>query len=60
MGADWNISLFHYRSQGGEFGRVLIGLEIPDNHEAALQEFLNRLGYHFVEESNDPAYKLFL
>ena len=60
MGADWNISLFHYRSQGGEFGRVLIGLEIPDNHEAALQQFLNRLGYHFVEESNDPAYKLFL
>lgn len=60
MGADWNISLFHYRSQGGDFGRVLIGLEIPKGHEEELQIFLDKLGYHFIEETDDPAYKLFL
>ncbi len=60
MGADWNISLFHYRNQGGEFGRVLIGLEIPDPDEKKLQAFLDNLGYRFVEETADPAYRLFL
>jgi len=60
MGTDWNISLFHYRFQGGEFGRVLIGLEIPENHEAELAIFLRKLGYHFIEETDDPAYRLFL
>ncbi len=60
MGADWNISLFHYRNQGGEFGRVLIGLEIPDGDEKKLQKFLVDLGYRFVEETDDPAYQLFL
>lgn len=60
MGADWNISLFHYRSQGGEFGRVLIGLEIPPAEEMKLSNFLAALGYRFVEETEDPAYQLFL
>jgi threonine dehydratase len=60
MGADWNISLFHYRNQGGQFGRVLIGLEIPAGDEKKLQKFLDDLGYRFVEETEDPAYKLFL
>jgi len=60
MGADWNISLFHYRSQGGDFGRVLIGLEIPAGDEKRLQKFLDNLGYRFVEETKDPAYRLFL
>ncbi|WP_369682042.1 threonine ammonia-lyase, biosynthetic [Malonomonas rubra] len=60
MGADWNISLFHYRNQGGEFGRVLIGLEIPACDEKKLQKFLADLGYRFVEETDDPAYQLFL
>ena len=60
MGEDWNISLFHYRSQGGDFGRVLIGLEIPDQSEQALKRFLDQLGYHYIEETADPAYKLFL
>ena len=60
MGEDWNISLFHYRSQGGDFGRVLIGLEIPDQSEQALKPFLDQLGYHYIEETADPAYKLFL
>ncbi|MCK5826195.1 MAG: threonine ammonia-lyase, biosynthetic [Desulfuromusa sp.] len=60
MRDDWNISLFHYRSQGGEFGRVLIGLEIPDLEEPALKNFFDQLGYHYFEETNDPAYQLFL
>ena len=60
MGANWNISLFHYRNQGGDFGRVLIGLEIPPGDEAMFQEFLARVGYRFVEETDNPAYRLFL
>ncbi|MBN1957119.1 MAG: threonine ammonia-lyase, biosynthetic [Desulfuromonadales bacterium] len=60
MGEGWNISLFHYRSQGGEFGRVLIGLEIPEQGEKELKLFLDNLGYHYIEETADPAYKLFL
>jgi threonine dehydratase len=60
MGESWNISLFHYRMQGGDYGRVLIGLEIPAGEEARLQDFLQNLGYRFVEESDNPAYRLFL
>ena len=60
MGADWNISLFHYRSQGSQFGRVLIGLEIPAGDEKKLEAFFTKLGYRFVEETDDPAYRLFL
>ncbi len=60
MGADWNISLFHYRIQGGDFGRVLVGLEIPAGQEVQLQAFLEGLGYRYVEESCNKAYKLFL
>jgi len=60
MGADWNISLFHYRLHGGDFGRVLIGLELPDGQEGELKDFLDGLGYRYVEESRNPAYGLFL
>ncbi len=60
MGKDWNISLFHYRSQGGDFGRVLIGLEIPEHNDKSLKTFFDQLGYHYIEETNDPAYQLFL
>jgi threonine dehydratase len=60
MGADWNISLFHYRLHGGDFGRVLIGLELPAGQERALKAFLDGLGYRYVEESRNPAYGLFL
>jgi len=60
MGADWNISLFHYRLHGGDFGRVLIGLELPEGEEGALKCFLDGLGYRYVEESRNPAYSLFL
>ncbi len=60
MGAGWNISLFHYRMQGGDFGRVLIGLEIPGDQEAALSPFLKGLGYRYLEETANQAYRLFL
>ena len=60
MGADWNISLFHYRIQGGDFGRVLVGLEIPQGQEPQLQAFLENLGYRYVEETDNQAYQLFL
>jgi len=60
MGAGWNISLFHYRMHGGDFGRVLIGLELPEGQEEALKRFLDGLGYRYVEESRNPAYPLFL
>jgi threonine dehydratase len=55
-----NISLFHYRAQGGDFGRVLIGLELEDVNDSELYERLNSLGYRYVEETGNPAYSLFL
>ncbi len=60
MGENWNISLFHYRAQGGEYGRVLIGLEIPAGEESRLGAFLGNLGYRYVEETDNDAYRLFL
>ena len=60
MGADWNISLFHYRAQGGEYGRVLIGLEIPAGEVERLESFLESLGYRYVDETSNDAYRLFL
>ncbi len=56
----WNISLFHYRMQGGDYGRVLIGLEIPVGDEEKFKQFLENVGYRFVEESDNAAYRLFL
>ncbi|WP_305044375.1 threonine ammonia-lyase, biosynthetic [Geoalkalibacter sp.] len=60
MGENWNISLFHYRTQGGDFGRVLIGLEIPEEEDGQFQRFLGNLGYRYEEETSNPAYRLFL
>jgi len=60
MGENWNISLFHYRNQGGDFGRVLIALEIPAADKISFHNFLDQLGYHFIDETNNPAYRLFL
>lgn len=55
-----NISLFHYRAQGGDFGRVLIGLECPKGSDTELEKRLDTLGYRYKEETNNPAYNLFL
>ncbi|MEN9865938.1 MAG: threonine ammonia-lyase, biosynthetic [Pseudomonadota bacterium] len=60
MSPDWNISLFHYRSQGGDVGRVLVGLQVPKNDTQAFQAFLTTLGYRYWDESSNPVYRLFL
>ena len=60
MGHDWNISLFHYRNHGADFGRVLVGMQVPPNELTEFSDFLNNLGYPHWEETNNPAYKLFL
>ncbi|HNV87600.1 MAG TPA: threonine ammonia-lyase, biosynthetic [Methylotenera sp.] len=60
MGHDWNISLFHYRNHGADFGRVLVGMQVPPNEQAEFAEFLQNLGYPYWDETENPAYKLFL
>ncbi len=60
MGQNWNISLFHYRNHGADYGRVLVGIQVPPQDKAAFRESLKRLGYPYVDESKNPAYKLFL
>ena len=60
MGEHWNISLFHYRNHGSAYGRVLMGLQVPEEDANALQPFLDALGYAYREESDNPAYRLFL
>jgi threonine dehydratase len=60
LGGRWNISLFHYRNHGADFGRVLAAFEVPDAEEPAFQAFLQTLGYPFTPEIANPAYDLFL
>ncbi len=60
MAPNWNISLFHYRSQGGDVGRVLVGLQVPKKEMKDFRAFLSTLGYRAWDESENPAYKLFL
>jgi threonine dehydratase len=56
----WNISLFHYRNQGADYGRILVGLQVPAGDKRALREFLDGLGYPYVDETDNPVYGLFL
>src|SRR5699024_6257518 len=56
----WNISLFHYRNHGSDYGRVLVGMQVPSTDDAACQECLDQLGYPYEEETENPAYHLFL
>jgi len=56
----WNISLFHYRNHGSDFGRVLVGMQVPPEDADAFTQFLVRVGYDAVEETGNPAYRLFL
>lgn len=58
--SSWNISLFHYRNHGADFGRVLVGMQVPPADTAAFEDFLDRVGYEAVDETNNPAYRLFL
>ncbi len=56
----WNISLFHYRNHGSDFGRVLCGLQVPEETEAEFEQFLQDLGYHYSDQTNNPFNSLFL
>jgi threonine dehydratase len=60
MHPDWNISLFHYRNHGADYGRILVGIQAPDQSRDGLQSFLGQLGYPYWEETEHPGYKLFL
>lgn len=60
MGDDWNISLFHYRNHGADFGRVLVGIQVPPEDQNQFADFLVNLGYRHWDETDNPAYKLFL
>ncbi|WP_144324053.1 threonine ammonia-lyase, biosynthetic [Tepidimonas aquatica] len=60
MRPSWNISLFHYRNQGADYGRILVGLQVPPKDGKAFERFLRELGYPYVEETDNPVYRLFL
>ena len=60
LGGRWNISLFHYRNHGADFGRVLVGLEVPAVDAVAFEAFLQALGYRYQRELENVAYELFL
>jgi len=58
--SDWNISLFHYRNHGADYGRVLVGIQVPKAEMPQFRGFLRKLGYPYADESANPAYRLFL
>jgi threonine dehydratase len=60
MRPGWNISLFHYRNQGADYGRILVGLQVPQSDDKAFEQFLKTLGYPYVEETHNPVYRMFL
>jgi threonine dehydratase len=60
MSRGWNISLFHYRNHGADYGRVLVGMQVPPSDKALFRAFLDRLGYDCVDETANPAYRMFL
>jgi threonine dehydratase len=60
MHPDWNITLFHYRNQGADYGRILVGLQVPSGDARSLARFLDQLGYPYADETRNPVYALFL
>jgi threonine dehydratase len=60
MHPGWNISLFHYRNQGSDYGRVLVGIQVPSSDNSAFERFLTTLSYPWVEETENPVYRVFL
>ena len=57
---EWNVSLFHYRNHGSDKGKVLVGLQLPDNAEDDFEQFVADLGYAYVEETHNPVYRNFM
>ncbi|NJL39051.1 MAG: threonine ammonia-lyase, biosynthetic [Leptolyngbyaceae cyanobacterium SM1_4_3] len=60
MHPNWNISMFHYRNNGADYGRIVVGMQVPPHEMEEWQMFLDTLGYQYWNESQNPAYKLFL
>jgi threonine dehydratase len=60
VGTRWNISLFHYRNHGSDYGRVLAGIQVPPRDRADFLLHLNELHYAYVDETNNPMYRMFL
>ena len=60
MSKGWNISLFHYRNHGADYGRVLVGMQVPSEDKRAFQAFLDEVGYRYWDETGNPAYRLYL
>ncbi|MGD8235731.1 MAG: threonine ammonia-lyase, biosynthetic, partial [Chromatiales bacterium] len=59
VGKRWNISLFHYRNHGAAYGRVLIGIQLPDEDKRDFTSQMDKLGYRYWEETDNPAYHFF-
>ncbi|MGD1910472.1 MAG: threonine ammonia-lyase, biosynthetic [Rivularia sp. (in: cyanobacteria)] len=60
MSPNWNISLFHYRNNGSDYGRIVVGMQVPPEEMKEWEAFLDTLGYQYWDENKNPAYKLFL
>ena len=60
LGKDYSISLFHYRNHGAAYGRILVGMQVPQGKRTALRKALDKLGYRFWEETDNPAYLEYL
>lgn len=60
LGTEWNITMFHYRNHGAAWGRVLVGFEGGAGDRKKLTAYLKRIGYRYWEETDNPAYRLFL
>ncbi|WP_067863050.1 threonine ammonia-lyase, biosynthetic [Neptuniibacter marinus] len=60
LGGKWNISMFHYRNHGAAYGRVLVGMQVPNAERDQVGKFLSKIGYNYWEETDNTAYKLFL
>jgi len=60
LGTRWNITLFHYRTDGADYGRILVGIDVPSTDDEAFENFLESLGYSYQDETQNAAYRLFL
>jgi threonine dehydratase len=60
MQPNWNISLFHYRNQGADYGRILVGIQVPKGDAKAFKAFLNALDYPYIDETESPVFRMFL
>ena len=60
IGGRWNISMFHYPNHGAAYGRVLVGMQVPQQEREKLAQFLDEVGYSYWDETANPAYQLFL